>query len=162
MVSDTRYRQNFPPFPLVQCWKMSISSTEPDRGILSIFWAFQTADRDPSTSFLFIITNYQLGFPSFSIHLAQQFTQKYRLLSHSLFSQISKYHSYFPSRHSITLSTLSYPYPGVYFPLTKISQNTSLYPLLHIHPQISHFPSKIPKKWLKIAIFQSVAHSVTS
>ena len=44
-------------------------------GILSIFWTFQAAGRAPSTSFLFIITNYEFYFLLFFIHYPQQFTQ---------------------------------------------------------------------------------------
>ena len=50
-------------------------------GILFIFEAFQAAGRDPSTSFLFIITNYEFHLLLLSIHSAQQFPQKYHSLS---------------------------------------------------------------------------------
>nr|DAN11636.1 MAG TPA: hypothetical protein [Bacteriophage sp.] len=49
-------------------------------GILFIFEAFQAAGRDPSTSFLFIITNYEFHLLLLSIHSAQQFPQKYQSL----------------------------------------------------------------------------------
>ena len=115
----------------VECCILSISGTQPDRGIFSIFWTFPAAGRAPSTSFLFIITNYEFHFLQLSIHLAQYIAQQFPQNinpSHSPKSPNITLIS--PSQHSITLSTLSSLPPGT-FSLIKISQNTPLYPLLY-------------------------------
>lgn len=74
-------------------------------GILFIFEAFQAAGRDPSTSFLFIITNYEFRFLLLSIHSAQQFLQKYQSFLITTTSLLST-----QSNH------LTLPYPGHTFP----------------------------------------------
>lgn len=161
MGSDTRYSQNFSPFPLVQCRILSISSTQ---AVGHTFHFLGIPGSRPNPQYIFLIHNHQLWILfspilytlSTTIHTI--IPTKYQTIS---YSQISKYHSYFLSRHSISLSTIYSPYPGAHFPLTKISQNTLLYPLLHT--SITHsFSIKNTKKWIKIAIFQSVDHSVTS
>lgn len=82
----------------------------PPWGTLFIFEAFQAAGRDPSTSFLFIITNYGFQFLLFHIHSAQQFPQKYQPLPTITTSHLSTQFIHFPVP------------TWAYFPLTKISK----------------------------------------
>lgn len=114
-------------------------------GILSIFWTFQAAGRAPSTSFLFIITNYQFVIFHITIQFAQQSPQKL-----PFFQPLSNLPNLLsiPSKSQLQL----YSCPGVYFPLTKLSQNTP-YAFSYIHPQITYFSPKIPKNGLKSLFF---------
>lgn len=118
-------------------------------GILFIFWTFQAAGRDPSTSFLFIITNYQFVIFHITIQFAQQSPQK--LPSFQLLSNLSNLHLT-PSKPSLQFSNHFPSLPGVHFPWQN---DPKIYPhtLSYIHPQISHFPSKIPKNGLKSLFF---------
>nr|DAG52616.1 MAG TPA: hypothetical protein [Caudoviricetes sp.] len=119
-------------------------------GRLSIFLTFPAAGRSPSTSFLFIITNYQFYFLSFSIHFAQQFLQKYQSI---LFSQISLFLLSIPSRHSITLSLYPLlPSPGILFPDENIPKYHPI-PSPTYAPESLTFPSKTPKNGLKSLFF---------
>ena len=101
----------------------------------------------PKPQYIFLIHNYQLWILFYPILYTLSTTihtiipTKYQTIS---YSQISKYYSYFLSRHSISLSTIYSP-PRVHFSLTKISQNTPLYPLLHILTNLSIFHKKYKK-----------------
>lgn len=117
-------------------------------GALFIFWTFPAAAEAPSTSFLFIITNYKFVIFHITIQFAQQSPQK--LPFFQPLSNLPNLHL-IPSRHSITLST--FPLPGVYFPLTKISKKHTIYPLLHVPTNHSLFHQKIPKNGLKSLFF---------
>ena len=122
------------------------------------FWDVPGSRKKPQ--YIFLIHNYQLSI-LFSIILYTSCTAIYTIIPTKYqpisFFQISKYHSYFPSRHSI----YNLLHTRVHFSLTKTLQNTPLYLLLHIPTNSSIFFQNT-KKWLKIAIFQSVDHSVTS
>lgn len=155
-------RQNFLLFP--PCWVQYFEHFQHSHQRGRTFHFSRRSRQQAEPQYIFLIHNYQLWILfspilytlSTTIHTI--IPTKYQTIS---YSQISKYHSYFLSRYSISISTIYSPYPGAHFPLTKISQNTLLYPL--IHTSITHsFSIKNTKKWLKIAIFQSVAHSVTS
>ena len=161
MVSDTRYSQN-PPCPCpIECRILSVSSTQ---AVGRTFHFLDVPGSRPSPQYIFLIHNYQLWILFYPILYTLSTTihtiipTKYQTIS---YSQISKYHSYFLSRHSISLSTTILPIPGYTFPWQKYPK-IHPYTLSYIYSQISQFFIKNTKKWLKIAIFQSVAHSVTS
>lgn len=118
-------------------------------GILSIFWTFPAADRAPSTSFLFIITNYQFVIFHIAIQFAQQSPQK--LSSFQFLSNLPNLHL-IPSRHSITLSTLSFPPRGTLFPDKTIPKCTPIPSPTYTHKSLI-FPLKIPKNGLKSLFF---------
>lgn len=105
----------------------------PHGGILFIFETFQAAGRDPSTSFLFIITNYEFHFLLFYIHSAQQFPQKYQSLSITTTSL----------SYQLNLSILPVPI-RVHFSLTKISKK--------------YIPIPSPTYTYKSLIFLSLFH----
>lgn len=136
----------------VECRILSISGTQAV-GILFIFEAFQAAAAAPSTSFLFIITNYEFYFLSFSIYLAQQFAQQspQKLPSFQFLSNLPNLYLIL-SRHSITLSTICYPTPGILFPDKNIQKYTPIPSPTCTHKSLI-FPSKIPKNGLKSLFF---------
>ena len=104
-----------------------------------------------SPQYIFLIHNHQLWIP-FSTILYTLFTTihtiihtKYQPIS---FSQISKYHSYFPSRNSISLSTIFFPPRGILSLDKNIPKCTTIpYPTC-THKSLT-FPHKIPKNGLK-------------
>lgn len=117
-------------------------------GILSIFWTFPAADRAPSTSFLFIITNYQFVIFHIAIQFAQQSPQK--LSSFQFLSNLSNLHLIsHPSTPSHSLPT---PTRGTFSP----DKNTPKYiPIpypIYTHKSLA-FPPKITKNSLKSLFF---------
>lgn len=141
MVSDTMTRQNFPPFPPCQVSYFEHFQHSSRGGALFIFWTFPAAAEAPSTSFLFIITNYQFVIFHIAIQFAQQSPQK--LPSFQLLSSL-------PNLHLIPIPALHHtlyllPSPGVHFPLTKIFPKYTIYPLLHAPTNHSFFHSKYLK-----------------
>lgn len=113
-------------------------------GTLFIFWMIPAATEAPSTSFLFIIANYEFYFLLFIIYFAQYFSQKcqslpiitiFLTLQNLPFKPLKSLFS--PSNH---------PYPA-HFPLPKISRNALLYPLLHTPTNHLSFH----QKYLKMA-----------
>lgn len=117
-------------------------------GILSIFWTFQAADRAPSTSFLFIITNYQFVIFHITIQFAQQSPQK--LPSFQFLSNLPNLHLIL-SRHSITLSTFS-PTPGTFSPAKNTPKYIPIPSLICTNKSLT-FPLKMPKNGLKSLFF---------
>ena len=122
------------------------------RGVLSIFFSDPRQQSKPQ--YISFIHNYQLWILFSTILYVLSTTihtiihTKYQPIS---FSQISKYHSYFPSRHSIALSP-SFPYPGTLFPDKNIPKCTSIPSPTYTHKSFT-FRSKIPKNGLKSLFF---------
>ena len=160
MVSDTRYAK----------------TSRRSRWCSAGFWAFPALNQIGDTfhfldvpgssrshQYIFLIHNYQLWILfspilytlSTTIHTI--IPTKYQTIS---YSQISKYHSYFLSRHSISLSTIYSPSQGTLFPDKNIPKYTPIPSPTYIHNSLIFHQKYL--KWLKIYIFKSVAHSVTS
>ena len=118
-------------------------------GILFIFWTFQAAGRAPSTSFLFIITNYQFVIFHITIQFAQQSPQK--LPSFQFLSILSNLHLI--SHPSTPSHSLPPPYTGVHFPLTKIFQKYTTIPSPTYTCNSLTFPLKMSKNGLKSLFF---------
>ena len=130
-----------------------------------VFWAFPALDgmghtfhflgipgSRPKPQYIFFIHNHQLWILfspilytlSTTIHTI--IPTKYQTIS---YSKISKYHSYFPSRYSISLSNQPYsPTPGTLFPDKNIPKYTPIPSHTYIHNSLI-FHKKIPKNGLK-------------
>lgn len=118
-------------------------------GILSIFWTFPAADRAPSTSFLFIITNYQFVIFHITIQFAQQSPQK--LPFFQPLSNLSNLHLI--SHPSTPSHSLPSPLPrGTLFPDKNIPKCTPIPSPTYIHKPLI-FLLKIPKNGLKSLFF---------
>ncbi len=118
-------------------------------GILSIFWTFQAAGRAPSTSFLFIITNYQFVIFHITIQFAQQSPQKlpfsnpYQTFLISILS-----HQNHNSNYPIILSLPR----GTLFTAKNIPKCTPIPSPIYTYKSLI-FPLKIPKSGLKSLFF---------
>lgn len=131
---------------MVECRKMSISSTRTN-GAYFPFFGRSRQQAEPPVHLSYSSSRNNV--------LSQYFTYSFIFNSKQFptipqnTSPIGSQHYYFlpflicPINNFLTLL----PYPGAHFPLTKLLQNTPLYPLLHT--PINH--SLFPLKYLKMA-----------
>ena len=128
------------------------------------FWAFPALDRMGHTfhfldvpgirskpQYIFLIHNYQLWILfspilyTLSTKIHTIIPTKYQTIS---YSQTSKYHSYFLSRHSISLSTIYFPTPGTLSLDKNIPKCTTIPSPTFTYKPLT-FSSKTPKNSLK-------------
>nr|DAG35440.1 MAG TPA: hypothetical protein [Bacteriophage sp.] len=144
-----RYRQNFPPFPCpVECWILSISSTQ---AVGRTFHFLDVPGSRPSPQYIFLIHNHQLSILFSFIIYTFRTTISTKIPIHPILPNFLISPIYPAPALYHTLYHLL-PSPGT-FSLDKNTPKIYPYTISYIHPQITHFPSKIPKNGLKSLFF---------